>query len=368
MQLRCDKNELQEAVSTVLKAISSRTTMPILQCILLQATNNTLTLTGNDLELGIECKIKAEVIENGSIAIESKIFSEIVRKLPNYEVFISVDSNGLTKILCDKSKFNISGLPGNEFIHLPTVEKENSFPFSQLTLKEMIHQTIFSIAMEETRPVLTGELIEVKNQVIRMVSVDGYRVSIRESLLENPMNNIRLIVPGKTLNEINKILSGNEDDVLTIYYTDKHILFEFDSTLVVSRLLSGEFPNYEQIFSKDYETLITIDRKNTVNSLERASLVAREMKKNLIKMEINQEKMIITSNTDLGNVYDELEIKKEGKNIEIAFNPKYLIDALKVIDEDFINVQFTSSLNPCIIRPIEGNAYKYLILPIRLNN
>lgn len=367
MKLKCNKIDLLNGVNTVLKAVSSKSTLPILQCILLQAANNELKLVGNDLELGIESKINATIIENGSIALEAKIFSEIVRKLPDNEVTIMVDENNLTNIKCEKSKFNISGSPGNEFIQLPQIEKLNSFKINQSIFKEMIRQTIFSIAIEEIRPILTGELLEVKDQKFNVVSVDGYRVSIREFNLEDNVENFKLVVPGKTLNEINKILSGEEDNLINIFYTDKHILFEIENSIIVSRLLDGDFPKYNNMFSKDYEIKIIIDRKELIASLERAALITRESKKNPIKIDIIDQKMIITSNTEIGNVYEELEVEKQGKNIEIAFNPKYLIDALKVIDDDFVEILFTNSLSPCIIRKIDGNDYKYLILPIRLN-
>jgi DNA polymerase-3 subunit beta len=368
MQLVCNKIDLLNGVNTVLKAVSSRTTLPILQCILLQATNDELKLISNDLELGIESKVKASIREKGSIALEARIFSEIVKRLPESEVIITVDENHLTTIECEKSKFNISGYPGSEFIQLPQIERHQSFTVSQGIFKEMIRQTIFSIAIEEIRPIFTGELLEVKDRKFNIVSVDGYRVSIRETELEDSSQNFKVVVPGKTLNEINKILSNLEDEYMTIYYTDKHILFELDDSIVVSRLLEGDFPKYDQIFSKDYEIIATVDRKNLIQSLERAALITRENKKNPIKIEIKDQTMIITSNTEIGNVREELDITKEGKEIEIAFNPKYLIDALKVIDDDRVNLQFTNALNPCIIRKIEGDDYKYLILPIRLNS
>lgn len=368
MKIKCQKEDLLIGVNTVLKAVSSKTTLPILQCIFLQASNNELKLITNDLELGIESRIHSTIYENGSIALEARIFSEIVKKLPDSEVMIEVDENKLTTIQCEKSKFNISGYPGNEFIQLPDIERLNSFQISQLTFKNMIHQTIFSIAIEEIRPVLTGELIEVKNNRLNIVSVDGFRISIRETQLDHNIDDFHVIVPGKTLNEISKILSTFEEDHMNVYYTDKHILFELESTIVVSRLLNGDFPKYDQIFSKDYEILATIDRKQLILGLERAALITRENKKNPIKMEIKNNSMIITSNTEIGNVYEEIEIKKQGKEIEIAFNPKYLIDALKVIEDEFVDLQFTNSLNPCIIRKIGGEDYKYLILPIRLKN
>lgn len=368
MKIVCSKTDLLDGVNTVLKAVSSRTTLPILQCILLQATNDNFRLVGNDLELGIESKVTAEITETGSVALEARMFADIVKKLPDSDIVITVDENNLTTITCEKSKFTISGQPGSEFIHLPEVPKDQSFSLSQLALKEMIRQTIFSIAVEEIRPIFTGELLECKENVLNMVSVDGYRVSIRKMQLEKSMEDFKLVIPGKTLNEISKILYSDDESFINVYYTDKHVLFEVEHSLIVSRLLDGDFPKYDQMFSKDYETLMTVSRRELINALERAALVARESKKNPIKMNIDGDVLVITSNTEIGNVYEEITIEREGASLEIAFNPKYLIDALKAIDDDHVNFQFTSALNPCIIKQTEGDDYKYLVLPIRINH
>jgi DNA polymerase-3 subunit beta len=367
LNIKCSKDDLLNGVNIVTKAVSTRSTLPILQCILVQATNDGLKLVGNDLELGIESQINATIIETGSVSLEAKIFSDIVRKLPDNDITISVNENNLTTIICEKSKFTISGHPGSEFIQLPEVNKNQKFSLSQFKLKEMIGQTIFSIALEEIRPIFTGELIEVKDHVLSMVSVDGYRVSIRNIEVKEDIEDFKVIIPGKTLNEIYKILSNDDDNDVSIYYTDKHVLFEIQESIVVSRLLEGEFPNYNNMFSKDYETLVKINRRDLIMSLDRASLIAKESKKNPIKISITENSMVITSNTDLGNVYEELDIHREGIDLDIAFNPKYLIEALKVIDDEEVDFLFTSALNPCIIRKVEKEDYKYLVLPIRMN-
>lgn len=367
MKLTCSKSNLLEGVNTVQKAVSSRTTLPILQCILLQAQKDTFKLVGNDLELGIESKVSADIAEAGTVALEARMFSEIVKKLPDADITIQVDENNLTTLICEKSKFTISGQAGSEFIALPQVDKDKSITLSQLALKDMIRQTIFSIALEEIRPIFTGELFECKDNRINMVSVDGYRVSIRNIDLEKDVEDFKLVIPGKTLSEISKILNSDDEAVVNLYYTDKHVLFEIGQSVIVSRLLDGEFPKYDQMFSKDYETLINIGRRELMQSLERAALITSLSKKNPIKMQIDGKSLIITSNAEIGNGYEEIDVVKEGEDIEIAFNPKYLIDALKVIDDDRVNFQFTSSLNPCIIQQPEGDDYKYLVLPIRVN-
>lgn len=367
MKLTCNKTNLVNGVNTVLKAVSNRTTLPILECILLQADANKFKLVSNDLELGIESQVDATIVQPGSVALEARIFSEIVKKLPDSIVEISVDENNMTTIRCENSQFKIAGQPGVEFPQLPEVEKNNQFSLAQVVLKDMIRQTIFSVAVEETRQILTGELLEIKNGSLHIVSVDGYRVSFRKTSLSIENEQIEVVVPGKTLNEISKILSSEEEDMVSLYFTDKHVLFDLGNSIVVSRLLEGEFLKYEQIFSGDYETKIKVDRRELLMSIERAALISRENKKNPVKMEITQNQLVITSNTELGTAYEQLLIHAEGKDLIIAFNPRYLIDALRAIEDEKIQIQFTSSLSPCIIQPIEGDEYKYLILPIRLN-
>lgn len=367
MKIHCSKSNLLNGVNTSLKAVSTRTTLPILQCILLQATGDSFKLVSNDLELGIESYVQADIIESGSIALDAKIFSEIVKKLPDAEVTITVDESNLTTIVCEKSVFKIPGQPGTEFIQLPQITKDKFVSISQSLLKEMIAQTIFSIAVKEIKPILTGELLEIKNNVLSIVSMDGYRISIRQATLEEGAMDTTVVIPGKTLNEIGKILSSDEAEMLSIYFTDKHVLFELEDSIVVSRLLEGAYPKYASLFSTDYDTLITVNKKELMMSIERAALIARESKKSPIKMAITSNVLAITSNTELGNVHEEILTNQIGEDLEIAFNPKYLIDALKVIDDEEICLQFTNALNPCIIRQVEGDDFKYLNMPIRIN-
>jgi len=367
MHIKCQKDELLNGVNTVLKAVSTRTTLPILQCILLDAHENSFKLIGNDLELGIESDLKATILVQGNVAIDARMFSEIVKKLPDSEVEIIVDDHHLMTIRCDKSEFLIPGQAGNEFIQLPQITKNRPLLIKQSTLKTMIHQTIFSIAIEEIRPILTGELFEIKSNKLNLVSVDGYRVSIRQTMLNDSFPDTSVVIPGKTLSEIQKILNSDEESEVAIFFTDRHILFEMNESIIVSRLLEGDFPKYDQIFSSDYETLIKIDRKNMLQSIERSALIARESKKSPIKFQIRDTILTISSNTDLGKVHEEIDIHREGKELDIAFNPRYLIDALKVIEDDEIQLTFTTSLNPCIIKDANDDTYKYLVLPIRLN-
>ena len=240
MKIICSKSNLAKGVNIVSKAVPSKTTMPILECILIDATTDIIKLTANDMELGIQTEIKGDIVQRGMIAIDAKIFSEIVRKLPDNDITIETNENLQTTITCEKAKFDISGKQGEEFSYLPVIEKEESIEILQFTLKEIIRQTIFSIADSESNKLMIGELFEIKDNILRVVSLDGHRISIRKIELKNKVNDKKLVVPGKTLMEVSKILSGEAESIVNISYTDNHIVFEFGDTVVVSRLIEGE--------------------------------------------------------------------------------------------------------------------------------
>lgn len=368
MKFTCDKNTLINNINIVSKAVSSRTTLPILECILLSACEAGLKMTGNDLEMGIETSyVEAQIIEKGSIALEARLFSEIVKRLPDDGwVLIEVVEDNLVIIKCGKAEFKIMGLSGDEFPVIPSVERNNEYIINGHILRDMIRQTIFSVSLDESKPVLTGELFEIEENTLKLVAVDGFRVSFRSSLLEGDNDDISVVVPGKTLNEMSKILSPDEDVKVSLYFTDKHMLIQMDECTMVSRLLDGEFLKYKQILESDSATTLKIERLEFLRSLERASLISKETKKNPVKFDIERDIVKISSNTEMGTSYDELSVETDGDGLSIAFNPRYLIDALKAIDDDYIYMLFTTALSPCIIRGEEDCGYKYLVLPLRV--
>ena len=262
MKIICTKSNLLSGVQTVSKAVPSKTTMSILECILVDTRNGVIKLTANDMELGIETVIDGEILDKGMIALDAKIFLEIVRKLPDNDITIETNDSFKTTITCEKAKFNIIGKSGDDFSFLPDIERNDSVILSQFTLKEIIRQTIFSIADNDNNRVMTGELFEINQDTLKVVTLDGHRISIRKIALKNSYDSKKVIVPGKTLNEISKILSGDMDKDVNIYFTDKHILFEFDNTIVVSRLIEGEYFKIDQMLSSDYETKVRINKKN----------------------------------------------------------------------------------------------------------
>ncbi len=367
MKMICSKPNLLNGVNIVSKAVPSKTTMSILECILIQAYDDTIKLTANDMELGIETIIDGQIIEKGTVAIDAKIFLEIVRKLPDNDITIEVDNNYKVTITCEKSKFNIIGKSGEDFSYLPEVEKNNGVILSQFTLKELIRQTIFSISDNENNKLMTGELFEINENILKVVSLDGYRISIRKIELKNSYEDHKVVVPGKTLNEISKILSGEMDQDVEIFFTGKHIVFEFNKTVVVSRLIEGEYFKINQMLSNDYETKIKINKKEFYNCIDRASLLIKEGDKKPIIINIADLKMELKMNSTVGSLNEEIDIDKQGKDILIGFNPKFLIDALRVIDDEEINVYMVNPKAPCFIKDDNEN-YIYLILPLNFNS
>lgn len=366
MKIVCTKSNLVKGVSTVSKAVPSKTTMPILECILIDATNDVIKLTANDMELGIQTEVEGSIIDRGMIAIDAKIFSDIVRKLPDNEVTIETDSNLQTVITCEKAKFDIAGKPGEEFSYLPVIEKDESIEISQFTLKEVIRQTIFSIADTESNKMMTGELFEIKDNVLRVVSLDGHRISIRKIALKDTVTDKKLIVPGKTLTEISKILSGEVESIVSISYTSNHIVFEFDNTIVVSRLIDGEYFRVDQMLSNDYETKVKINKKELLSCIDRATLLVKEGDKKPIIIHIGDEIMQLQIKSQIGSMNEEIYITKEGKDLLIGFNPKFLIDALRVIDEEEVTLYLMNAKAPCFIKDDE-ESYIYLILPVNFS-
>lgn len=366
MKIICNKSELLQGVNTVLKAVPGKTTMPILECILIDTTDGDIKLTANDMELGIETIIEGDVLDKGKIALEAKLFSEIVRKLPDSEVTLETDDNYKAFIRCEKAKFNIAGKSGEDFAYLPEIEKSNFVSLSQFSLKEIIRQTIFSIADNDSNKLMTGELFEINGHELRVVSLDGHRISIRKIELKEDYAPIKVVVPGKTLNEVSKILTGGSEDYMNLFFTDRHIVFEFDKTTVVSRLIEGEYFRINQMLSSDYETKVSINKKELQSCIERASLLIREGEKKPIIINITDGSLELKINSFIGSMNEDIDIDKQGKDMMIGFNPKFILDALRVIDDECIDIYLVNPKAPCFIRN-EEQTYIYLILPVNFN-
>lgn len=363
MKLVLSKSNLLNGVQIVSKAVPNKTTMSILECILIDATKGAITLTANDMELGIETTIEGEILQKGIIALDAKIFLEIVRKLPDNEITIETDDSYKTTITCEKAKFTIIGKSGEDFSYLPEIEREDSIIVSQFTLKEVVRQTIFSIADNDNNKLMTGELFEINGNELKVVSLDGHRISIRKITLKDSYEPKKVVVPGKTLNEISKILPGDADQDVSIFFTDKHVVFEFDQTVVVSRLIEGEYFRIDQMLSSDYETKVKINKKELLSCIDRATLLIKEGDKKPIIINITDGAMELKINSIIGSMNEEIDITKSGKDLMIGFNPKFLIDALRVIDDEEIDIYLVNPKAPCFIKDAEEK-YIYLILPV----
>ena len=290
------------------------------------------------MELGIETIVEGEIIEKGKIAIDAKLFSEIVRKLPDNDITLTTDSNNNALITCEKSKFNIAGKSGDDFSYLPAIINDNN-------------------------KMMTGELFEVNEGTLKVVGLDGHRIAIRNIKLEGRSDDVRVVIPGKTLQEISKILNADAESFVNIYFTNNHVLFEFDQTHVVSRLIEGDYFKISQMLSNDYETKVSINKKEFLDSIDRANLLIREGDKKPIIINILNGLLQVNVNSAIGALNEDIDIDKEGKDIMIGFNPKFLMDALRVIDDENVTMYLVNHKSPCFIRDKEEK-YIYLILPV----
>jgi len=368
MKLICNRAKLVESINIVSKAIGSKTTMPILECCLLTAADGGFKLMANDTELAIEThKIEADVQEEGSVALDSRVFFDIVRRMPGSDIAINVDEKRLAVIKSDKAEFKILGMNPEEFPALPEVEKINDISLPSAELKNMIRQTIFSVSQDISKPVLCGELLEIDRDYVKLVSSDGFRISLKKyNFKGNADNEVKVVIPGKTLGEVGKILTADDESVTKLYIADKHILFETQNCTIVSRLLEGNFINYDRVFTKEGETIIVVDRTSLLESIDRASLISRDTKKSPVRLRMEDGCIIVTSNTEMGAAYEEVVVEQDGPDMEIEFQPRYLTDALKVIDDQKVIMEFTSSNLPCIIKPEGSEDHIYLVLPLRM--
>ena len=341
--------------------------MNILNCILIDASVDEIRLTANDMELGIETIVQGTILQRGIICLDAKLLSEIVRKLPDAEVVIETDDNYQTLITSENSVFHIVGKDPSEFPHLPMIEKEDPVVLSQFQLREIIRQTIFSIALNDSNRILTGEYLEIRENELRIVGLDGHRIAIRQLTLDKSYHEHKVIIPGKTLSELMKILTGEQDDLVSLYFTRNEILFEMDGTVVISRLIEGNYFRIDQMLSNDYETTVVLKKTDFMNSVDRAMLFTSESEKRPLVLSVESNSINMKINSQLGSMSDTLEIEKEGKDLKIGFNPKFILDALRVIDDEKITVYFLNAKAPCFIKD-EEQSYIYMVLPVNFVN
>ena len=334
MRVICEKEKILKGISSVINGVASKTTMPILEGILIQTNDNELKLTSYDLEIGIEYILEAQIEEQGNTVVNATMFSEIIKRLPSTEIKFSINENNLLEIECEGSLYKLATMNPDEFPELPKINVDNSIEIEQTTLKNMIRKTIFAVSTEENRPIFTGCLFEVNDNKLNVVAVDGYRLAIKNKNITEMPSSFSSVIPGKTLNEVNKIISDSFDTV-KIGISRNQALFEMENCKIVTRLLDGEF------------------------------LIEKE-KKYPVKINIEVGKVTISCANQTGDAKEEIFVETEGKELEIGFNPRFFLDALKAIDDEEVYIEFGTNRSPCIIKPIEDGDYIYMILPIKM--
>lgn len=368
MKIICSQPSLNKALTTVQKAITNRTTIPILKGILIETTeNNTIKLTATDSEICIEKECECIVEESGSLVVSSKLFTEMIRKLPDEDITIE-EKEGTINIKCRKYRSDIVALPSEEFPSVSRIEEDEKTVLNKDSFRSMIRRTSFAASTDESRGVLTGVLITLSEGVLTLAGVDGFRMAVNRMPVDSDRE-FSIIVSARVLNEINKILSEEEDDEFTLITGEKSAVFNIGNTKVTTRLLEGNFINYNEILPKSYKTRLTVNRREMIDVIERASLVAREgNNNNLIKLSIlkNDGLISVASRSEAGKIEEELPVEIEGEGLEIGFNSKYVLDVMKATDDDAVGLEFNTSLTPCMVKPVEGNLFEFLILPVRI--
>lgn len=366
MKMKCLRKDLTEAVSLVEKAVPCSTPISVLEGIFIEAKENAFKLVGNNMDLGIECFIPAEVSEKGLAMVKASLFSNAVKKLPDTDddVFIEIDEKDNLKIECGYAKFNFATSSAEEFPQLSQVLNSKSFEIKENILKNMIKQTVYAVSAKEDKPVLTGVLFDIKKEEINVVGCDGFRVAIRKENIENN-EDLKFIFPGKNAKELLGILGETEENV-KVFVNDNNVKFVTDRCVFVSRVIDGEYLNYQSVANHKNTLVLEVERRKILNSIDRAATIVNEASKSHVLLDINETSVSIDCESVMGKVKDKFTIDMQGEPMQIAFNPKYLIEAFKNIEDEKIKISFSTPVTPAVIRPIDGEKYVYIILPVRI--
>lgn len=366
MKFSCEKALLQAAISTTSRAVSPKSSIPALEGILLEAGSD-LRLTGYNLETGIRTIVPADIREEGTLVLGARLFGEIVRKLPD-DIVTFQSENYMVNIKCGMSEFNILGTDPEEFPELPTVEYQNSLILPQSRLKAMISQTLFAVSNNESRPIHTGSLFEVDSEGLTIVSVDGYRLALRHESIDKKegAETFSFVVPGAALSEVEKICS-DVDEPASVTQGARHVMFKVGDTMLVSRRLEGEFLAYRQAIPRNNTIHVEGDTRALLSSIDRVSLIISDKLKSPLRCVFDSNLLKISTKTAIGDAYDECPLSGDGGGLEIGFNNKYLMDALKAAPADKVRLELTTGVSPCVILPTEGEEnFLYMVLPVRL--
>lgn len=369
MNIKCNLKELINGLNVVSRTSSTKTTMPILEGVLIEANKNTLKLITYDLEIGCEHTLSCDILREGRTVVDIKMLNEILRKIEDEIIEITVEDN-IFIIKSINGIFKLSTMNYNEFPKLPVFDIESSVILEQKIFKDMIKRTIFSVSNDENRPIYNGALVKVEDNILTVVAIDGFRLALRKNLNENRVNNFKSIIPGRVLNELLKLLSDNEEETIKIGINKNQALFEIGNSIIISRIIEGEFLNYNSIIPERYETKVRVRTKSLLDSFERVALFAKENKekekKSPVKMKIGIDGIILSCVSDTGDAKESISSIVEGKDLEIGFNPRYFIEALKAIDDQEICIEFTTNISPVLIKPVVSNEFIYVVLPIKL--
>lgn len=367
MKFTSQKEILLENMNIVSKAVSQKGATPETECFYLNAEADFLTLTANNGEISIKTRFEVEIEEEGRILLKAKTFFDIIRLMEGEKIEISVGENSIAKIQSGHTFYEIPGLDANGFPGTERCESECNLMISQRELKEAIRMTYFSIGTEEKKATFAGALFEVENGSMKVVTLDGYRMSVVRKKIECDSKYKSYIIPGKSLNELFKILE-DEDEIMKIEFSDRGAFMRVEKYEFFTRLIDGDFFNYEHIIPENSLIEAIVDRKKMSSALERCSLMITPDSKEPVKMNFKDNEVEMTTISRIGKFEDNVEIRKNGNDIEIGFNYKYLLDILKSLEEDYLSFNFNGSLNPCIIKSTEKDDYLYLVLPVRLKN
>ena len=366
MKLICEGLDLSDAVLKVIKATATRTTNPILEGIKLRAGEDCLTLSATDLEISIEKTIPADVKIEGEVVVPGKFFADFVKKLSGEQIELSLTENKTLKIQYTDSEGFLQCMNVEEFPEIKDLSNPEKIVMKQSDLKDLIGKTIFSVAVDDARPILKGCLFEISKNSVCSVALDGYRLAMAKKPISSTTAEFSTIIPARTLGEIAKLLEGDEDEDIEILIQKNYLMINIDNTRVITRLLEGEFINYKQVIPQNIASTIVVNKKQLEFGMERASLLARMDKNNLVKFDVRDKLLTLTSSSDIGNVTENITVSLEGKDIVIAFNARYMSECMRIISDDFIKINFTSPIAPCTIVPAEGEDYLFLILPVRV--
>ena len=367
MIFECGKDDIAEAVNNAQKAVNVKSTVPLLEGIHIYADNDSVVIFGTDNEIGIECTFPARVTEPGETVVNAKLFGDIARNLPGETVGVETLDDIKLRVTSGGSVYVIFSIQTDTFPSFPQVEQSNLYRIDQFTLKRMFTQTAFAISSDETRKVLTGLYLESSNGELRAVAVDGYRIALRKHPVEQAENDIKMIIPSRTVNELIRIIPSLPGDLL-LYGGENRAVIEFGNCRLYTGIINGEFFNYRYILPTEYMTQIIVERQMLLEAIERAAVIISSdlVKLYPVMLRISDDVILIHALSDRGNADEEIGVQMTGESIELSFNPRYIIETLRVIEDETVVIRFTTRVGQCIIQPVNNESYIYLILPVKV--